>query len=345
MLVGRHSERRRILDALISTDEVRGALLVGEAGVGKTRLVEDVSAAAAESGATVAAGACLPLGETLPFLPVVEALRGLSRRSDMGLADALARTAPHVADELARLLPELGTGGAEEGPGEGWQRERLFSALVDLFGAVAGESVLVLVVEDLHWADRTTLDFLAYLTAVGSAHGDVRLLVTCREEELGGDDPVTAWVTEMTRRGTFVQLTLAPLTREETAEQVGGLLGHGPDAELVDRVFIRTGGNPFFTEQIVSARDSAAEGGTRLLPVPLAQLLLSRVNRASADGTAREVLIGLAIAARGLDESQLQALTGLPAGDLRPLLRTLVRGRLLDTSGRGTVQPAPRAAR
>lgn len=107
-LVGRQAEHRLLLDALTSVPGKRAGLLIGKAGVGKARLASAVAGAALDRHAVVASGACLPLGDALRFLPIVEALRGLNRNRG-GLVAALSRTPAYVATEAARLVPELGS--------------------------------------------------------------------------------------------------------------------------------------------------------------------------------------------------------------------------------------------
>jgi DNA-binding CsgD family transcriptional regulator len=329
VLAGRVGEQRTLLHALTSPAGQRGILVVGEAGIGKTRLVSAVSTTMAERGAMVTVGHCLPLGATLPFLPIVEALRGLQRRQ--ALTAGLARSAPHIAREVARLLPDLGNVEGDDGPGEGWRQARLFAALADLFGALADADTLVLVVEDLHWADSTTLDFLAYLTSLGSETGDVRLLATCREEALEHGDALASWVEEMDRRGSVTQHRLAPLSRSETGEQVAAIIGRPPQPDFVADVYTRTGGNPFFAEQLLAARADPSATAS------LTQLLLARVRQGGPQ--AGEVLAAVAVAGRPLEEAQLATLTGLPTTMLRPLLRQLVGRRLLDRDGDARYQP------
>ena len=140
--VGREGELSRLLAAL--GGDVRLVLVVGDAGVGKTRFVAEGMARAAAAGAVMVRGECLPLAEALPLLPVAAALGELARLDGGGLLAAALDAAPgYVRAEVGRLLPGLGPGG---GPGpaggrdEGWQRERLFAAVAELLDAVAGSA-------------------------------------------------------------------------------------------------------------------------------------------------------------------------------------------------------------
>jgi predicted ATPase len=159
-------------------------LLGGEAGVGKTRLVEQLAAAAQEQGARVLRGGCVPLGEEgLPFAPVTEALRGLADQLDPAELQALAGPA---RQELGRLLPDLawdGEAAASPAVAADARQGRLFERLLGVVERLAASAPLLWVVEDLHWADRSTRDLLAYL-ATTLRSGPVMVVLTFRSDEL-----------------------------------------------------------------------------------------------------------------------------------------------------------------
>src|SRR4029453_3329461 len=155
VLVGRDGELAVLRDALkrARSGEPAAVLVGGEAGVGQTRLVVRVREAGAAEGAQVLTGRCVELGEEgLPFAPFAAALRDLMRR------DGPAAFAGFEA-EFARLLPELGPTGVAVATDRG----HLFDLVVGLFERLAGERALVLLIEDLHWADRSTRDLLAFM--------------------------------------------------------------------------------------------------------------------------------------------------------------------------------------
>jgi ATP/maltotriose-dependent transcriptional regulator MalT len=334
-LVGRRTELALVTQTLVGGPGPHVMVLVGEAGVGKTRLLTQATRDARAAGVTVLAGNCLPLTDTVPFLPLTEALRALGSADARTQASAvLQRCAPHVRSELARLIPDWGTTATpvEQGPMEGWQRGRLFAALRDLLTALASGGPCALVVEDLHWADATTLDFLSYLAAV-DRDGTTRLVLTCREEEIDPRRPVGRWLAELTRQAAVVQLRLERLSRPEVTEQIRGLLDAVAPPAFVDEVFARGGGNAFFTEQLVAA-SAGDQGGPRPgvgLPAGLAQLLIARAETVGEDG--REVLTALAVAGRGLDEALLTATTGLTRPRLGAAVRELADARLIDRPG------------
>jgi predicted ATPase len=155
----------RLREAVLGAD-TRLLLVIGDAGVGKTRFVSEGMRRAAVGGVVSVWGECLPVRETLPLLPVADALGELSR-VDRGevLESALAVTPEYVRVEVERLLPQLASGPAgSSGREESGQRERLFAAVAELLGAAAQRRRIVLVVEDVHWADTATLDCLTFLT-------------------------------------------------------------------------------------------------------------------------------------------------------------------------------------
>jgi DNA-binding CsgD family transcriptional regulator/tetratricopeptide (TPR) repeat protein len=337
--VGREGELSRLVGAL--RGDARLVLVVGDAGVGKTRFAGEGMARAAAAGIVTARGECLPLAGTLPLLPITQALRELAE-PDGGrlLEEALTAAPAYVREEVGRLLPLVGPG---DGPGaagrdEGWRRERLFSAVADLLVAVAGESGAGLVVEDVHWADSATMDFLTFLARAG--HRDVVTVVaTCRSDEAPLAAPVMDWLTHVRGAAGVEEIRLGPLSRLEAAEQVAALAGGPVPQEVGDEVYARAEGNPFFTEQLVAAALPGAQGGgLRVpagLPARLAELLVARAGRCPDD--ARVVLAGLAVAGRPLSDDQVGAVTGLSAARVRRGLRELAAARLLaeDTAGGG----------
>ncbi len=246
-MIGRRTELALVTRALVGGPGPRAVMLIGEAGVGKTRLLAEAIHSARDSGVTVLVGQCLPLTDSVPFLPLVEALRTL------GTPAVLERCSPRVRAELARLVPDWSPAAtrSESGPVEGWQRGLLFAALRDLLAALAVDGPYALVVEDLHWADTTTLDFLSYLTAVDS--GATRLVLTCRDEEIDPKRPVGRWFVEIARQAGLERLSLGRLSRFEVGQLIRGLVAEATPSSFVDDVFDRAGGNAFFTEQLVAA--------------------------------------------------------------------------------------------
>jgi DNA-binding CsgD family transcriptional regulator/tetratricopeptide (TPR) repeat protein len=240
-------------------------------------------------------------------------------------------TPPYVQGEVARLLPQLGA--AEEAPvglAEGWRQERLFTAIAELLQAAAHGAGLCLVVEDVHWADTATLDFLTFAVRAGRG-GRVTVVATCRSDEAPLDPLVAGWLAHMRADAAVEEIRLRPLTAEETAEQVASLVGGPPPTHLAQELYARGEGNPFFTEQLVAARHADHPvGGLRPrseLPARLGELLAARAAGCGED--ARALLAALAVAGRPLTDDVLGAITTLTPAAVQPGLRELAAARLL----------------
>jgi len=323
--VGRTQELARLRELLVraTTSEPLVAVVGGEAGVGKTRLVEQLAATATQQGVRVLRGSCVPLGEEgVPFAPVVQALRGLADQLDAAELEAVAGPA---RQELGRLLPDLGWAGeATAGPasvaaGQG----QLFERLLGVVQRLAGRAPLLWMVEDLHWADRSTRDLLAYLAA-SLRSGRVLLVVTFRSDELDRRHPLRGLLAELARNRRAVRLELPRFTRAELAEQLAGLLGADPPARLLDDVYARSQGNPFFAEELVLASDGGSPG---VLPPSLQEVLLARVVRL---GHRTQRLLGVvAVAGPGVTQPLLAAVTGMDEAQLLEGLREAVDQQLL----------------
>ncbi len=323
--------------------EARLLLVMGDAGVGKTGFVTEGMRRVAVDGGVAVWGGCLPMRETLPLFPIADALGELSRVDGGEVLDAALAVSPrYVRGEVERLLPQLGSGVAEPSwRVESGQRDRLFAAISELLAAAARRRRLVLVVEDVHWADTTTLDCLTFLTR---ARGDAALpvvVVTCRSDEAPLEPQVVEWLAQVRGRGGVAEVSLGPLSREETAEQVAGLAGSPASALVVDELYSRAEGNPFFTEQLVAAMVGSSHGVLRpgvALPARLAELLVARAGRCG--GSAAAVLSALAVAGRPLGEDLLGAVSGLDVDAVRNGLHELSAARLLADGGvRGEQRP------
>jgi DNA-binding CsgD family transcriptional regulator len=294
-------------------------LIAGEAGVGKTRLVDEFAAQAAAEGARVLAGGCIELGEgALPYAPIVEALRSLARGLDLAALRSLAGPAHGL---LAGLLPELGDGQAEAVPGG--SQARLFEVLLGLLGRLGQQAPVVLVVEDLHWADRSTRDLLAFL--VRNLHAErVLLVATYRSDELHRRHPMRLFRAELARGGRVQRVDLAPFGREELATLLAGITGVPPSAATVDDVLARTEGNAFFAEELVAA---AAQRAGSALPPGLRDVLLIRFEALSEP--AQAALRVAAVAGRRVQHELLAGVAGMDEPALLASLREAVAHQIL----------------
>jgi DNA-binding CsgD family transcriptional regulator len=294
-------------------------LVGGEAGIGKTRLVAELMDRSRATGARVLAGGCLPVGGgSLPYAPIVEALRPLP--TELGVEAVRGLIGPSWS-ELARLLPALGK--PANGPVGQAAQARLFELLLGLLGRLGEQAPLVLVVEDLHWADRSTRELLGFL--VRNLRSErLLLLVTYRSDEPRPDRlGLGAYLAELDRAGRVERLELAGLDRAATVAQLTGILGASPAADLVDAVFVRSEGNPFFTEELLAA----AQAGLSALPATTRDLLDGRVQALAEQ--ARWVLGVAAVAGRQVSHRLLAAVAGLDDRQLDGALRQAVTHQLL----------------
>ncbi len=221
-----------------------GLLLVtGEAGIGKTTLVE---AAVGGADTVVAVARCLPLSRHAALMPVIDLLRALLEVDEGRLVEsALARCPSYVAPTLAALLPEIDAAGSPPPPADDFARQRLFAALRAVLDSIATPRGLGLALDDLHWADESTLALIEYLVARGTR---VALVGTWRLHDPGTPDDHTAWLARVRRPAAGGIVDLGPLDRTDTAAQLALLLGAQPSAARVDAVFGRSVGHPLFTD-------------------------------------------------------------------------------------------------
>ncbi|KUO17875.1 helix-turn-helix transcriptional regulator [Streptomyces dysideae] len=322
VFVGRADELQTLNDALAraAAGEPQALLLGGEAGVGKTRLVEEFATAAGCVGAVVALGGCVEIGaDGLPFAPFSTALRALHR----ALPDALATAAAGQEEELARLLPEF----AEAGPGRHEEEgmARLFELTARLLERVAADRTVVVALEDLHWADASTRHLLAYLFRTLRT-GRLVVLATYRSDDIHRRHPLRPLLAELDRLRTVRRLELGRFNRAEVGRQIAGILAAEPAPAQVDEIFERSDGNAFFVEELaVAAHEGCATG----LTDSLRDLLLVRVEGMpeSAQQVARIVAEGgstvehrlLAAVARFAEDDLIEALrAAVHAGILAP---------------------------
>ena len=292
--VGRARELGQLGRALDATRASSGttALVTGEAGIGKTRLASELAARARDAGFEVLLGRSIDLvGTELPFQPFVEALRPLGG------------------------IPQV------DGQAAGSQL-RVFQDTLALLGDRAAAAPLLLVLEDLHWADASTLDLVAFL-----AHnlGDRRvlLLATYRADEPSSAARVRRLADGVRRSGSALLLELGPLQDQELVALLAVHAGAPPPAALTDAIVARSEGNPFFAEELLAA--AGDQGGE--LPRGLRELLLQRV--AWLDPPTRSLLRLAAAAGRDVGYPLLRTAAALPEREVRESLRRAVEHGVL----------------
>jgi DNA-binding winged helix-turn-helix (wHTH) protein/tetratricopeptide (TPR) repeat protein len=242
------------------TGSLRVLLLEGEAGIGKTRTAVELERIARSLGAGVYSGWCQENEPSGPFQPWLRMLGALAR-SDGWAAIERARSA--ATRDVRALLQGTATALAQEaGLAPGEARLRLFHAVASVLGAAAAQAPLLLVVDDLHAADSSSLRLLEFLAR---ELGDARLalLVTLRSEEVSLRHPVVATLGELTRRSRSARFELGGLAREDVGRCVEAWTGRAPEPELVEEVFRRSEGNPFFVRELSRwlSRGGAARAG------------------------------------------------------------------------------------
>ncbi|WP_330461973.1 AAA family ATPase [Streptomyces sp. NBC_00820] len=335
VFVGRADELATLNDALARAagggasqaaatgGEPQALLLGGEAGVGKTRLVEEFGAAAARVAAVVAVGGCVEIGaDGLPFAPFSGALRALRA----ALPEQFAAAAAGQEDELARLLPELGEASSrhdEQGTA------RLFELTARLLERVAAEHTVVLVLEDLHWADASTRHLLAHLVR-NLRTGRLLVLATYRSDDIHRRHPLRPLLAELDRMRTVRRIELARFTREEVGRQVAGILAAEPDPARIDEIFERSDGNAFFVEELAVA---GCEGCRAGLTDSLRDLLLVRVE--ALPESAQQVARIVAEGGSTVEYPLIAAVARLPEDDLIEALRAAVGANILTTTPGG----------
>ncbi|MFI9824489.1 AAA family ATPase [Streptomyces sp. NPDC052013] len=324
VFVGRAGELDTLNTALARAStgagEPQALVLGGEAGVGKTRLVEEFAAAARRRGAVVALGGCVEIGaDGLPFAPFSTALRQLRRE----LPDQLAAAAAGQEEELARLLPELGTAAAREARRDEQGMARLFELTARLLERVAAEHTVVLALEDLHWADASTRHLLAYLFRTLRT-GRLVVLATYRSDDIHRRHPLRPLLAELDRLRTVRRVELGRFNRDEVGRQIAGILAREPDADHVDEIFERSDGNAFFVEELSVAAHEGCRAG---LTDSLRDLLLVRVEGLpeSAQRVARIVAEG----GSTVEYRLLAAVARLAEDDLIEALRAAVNASIL----------------
>ena len=305
--VGRVAELEALDRLLLEADSGRGGamLVAGEAGIGKSRLVGELEARARAVDALVLRGECLELAEAeLAFAPVISALRGV-----MEDGEALEGLGPPLRSALAAVWS---VPGAAKGGGDG--RQQLFEAVYRVLARVARRQPVLLIVEDVHWIDRSSRDLLAFL--VRNARRDaIALVATYRPDELHRGHPLRPFLAELERSGQANRVELEPLARSELAEQLEAIAGHRPAAAVVERIFARCEGNPFFAEELLAGGD--APGGA--LPGSVREALLLRFERLSK--VTREVLRVAAVVGRSVDHRLLTGVVGVAESELLVALR------------------------
>jgi DNA-binding CsgD family transcriptional regulator/tetratricopeptide (TPR) repeat protein len=320
VFVGRDAElavARTMIDRALHTDS--GLLLVaGEAGVGKTRLVDEAARYAKQQGMQVLSGHCVQLGtEGLPFAPIAEALRELIRDTGREQLDQVLGPAREL---VSRLIPTPGDTPATQ---TALTSSQLLELVLGLIERLSSHKPLLLIIEDLHWADRSTLELATFL-AQNLRGVPVAMLITYRSDEVDRRHPLRVLLSTWERTRSITRLELLRFDRDEVRAQLAGILGEEPDVQTLDLVYQRSEGNAFLAEEMLSVVRS---GNPRGLPPSLKDVLLARVDQLSA--AAAQVLRLAAVAGRSVPERLLVAVADLDELAVLTALREAVDAHLL----------------
>ena len=312
--VGRAAELAALEAALGATAEGRPEVVLvgGEAGVGKTRLIAELAARAAGRGTVVATGGCVELtAGTAPYLAFTDALRDLGRAVGPRAWERMRAGAP---PELAGVLPGASeTSVVRSDPAA---RARLLGQAHDLLAEAASTAPLLLVLEDVHWADRSTLDLAAYLAR--AVRGErIALVATYRSDETPRRPVLRSWLAELSRAAGASRIDLEPFGEPEIAELLAA------DPATAASIARRSGGNAFLAEELYEAAGDEAS-----LPASIRDLLGVRI--AALPSPAQSVLRAAAAAGARVDDELLAALVDLPAPELAAALRAAVAHHLLE---------------
>ena len=323
-LIGRDDEFARLSGVLERArgGEARAVLVAGDAGVGKTRVLDEVAGRAAADGMIVLTGHCVDLGDVgLPYLPFTEVLGVLA--GDERFAGAL---------EAHPIVGRLLSGGTDAVS----DRLRLFEGIAGLLADLSEIAPVLLVLEDLHWADQSSRDLLRFLLSrgilqrsAGGAPGHrLAVFASYRADDLHRRHPLRPLLAELVRLPAVERLELRPMADAEVARLVRAVQEQPLPDMTVRRIVERAEGNAFYAEELVAATDTEAGG----VPSGLADVLLIRFEQLS--DTAQQVLRTAAVAGRRVEHDLLRGAVGIPEEELESALREAM-GRQLLVPGAG----------
>ncbi len=331
VFVGRQRELAAAMSAVERTLGGRSShlLVVGEAGVGKTRFIDEIAALAIGRGAITIRGSCRVEGDGgVPYAPIAEGLRGLIRDAP---ADLVAAAVGSSGPDLARIAPVFGREEHLRGreAAESLQA-RLFDSLLGFLERLSQRSPVLIVVEDLHWADAATRHTVAFLAGTLRTES-ATIVLSYRSDELPRRHPIVAWLAGLERSDRLERIDLAPFDASETREVMAAILESEPVPALVQRIYERSEGNAFFVEELLGGRQP--QGSDRGLPPTLRDVLMARI--ASVPNAAMSIANIIAVAGRPVGHELLSAVAGTSEPDLLAAVRAAFGANLLIPQGVG----------
>ena len=356
VVVGRTAEISRVVAALAQAKAGDGqtVVLAGEAGVGKSAFVRRANEQAAADGFRILVGLTHQSDAGLPYAPFISAVRSGFRGLDR---DELGRVLQRSAPDLAQLFPELGRLGRAEAA-TGIERHRLAVAFQHLFRAFARESPVLLVLEDLHWADEASLELLRHL-ARELRDARATILATYRSDEMHRRHPLLRALAELERERLVTQIGLKRLTPDETTELIRATFAQSEadvriTDEFRDAIYARSEGNPFFTEELLKAL--VESGGVYFdgsgwhrkpieqleIPGSIREAVRARVERLTDD--ARPTLAAAAAIGHRFEFDVLRDVRGIEEAVLEAHLREFIEQQLVSEEAGGRDEYAFRHA-
>lgn len=345
-LIGRTSQLATLQGLVEQAKRGKGRLVLinGEAGIGKSRLVTEIKTSATSQEFLPLQGHCFPTDRTYPYAPLLDLLRSLfaSHQAAPFAAD-VERLARDLFPLLPELVPDLTTPMLTLEPEQ--EKRRLFAVLVNFFIHLSASFPLLLIIEDVHWSDSTSLDFLHMLARRMASH-PLLLLVTYRSDDVRPE--LSSWLAQLTRERLADALQLTALSRNDVELMLSSLFDQQHTAfemrrflhgELLEALYTLTEGNPFFVEEILSAMITAGDifyvqGYWNRKSLPIARIPQS-IQDAVQQRTqhlgeaAKQVLTLAAVAGRHFDFALLQQLTGYDEEYLLLIMKELVAAQLV----------------
>lgn len=314
-------------------------VLAGEAGIGKTRLVSETKTRTLAHASLILQGHCFEPDRVLPYAPLLDLLRAhFTGRSAADIAHDLGPT----AHELVKLLPELASRLPDLAPtpaaNSEQEKRRLFQALTEFFTHLAARQPLLVIIEDLHWSDDTSLELLLHLARYVPSQ-PILLLATYRNDEV--NPSLSHFLAELDRARLATELVLSPLTMEEVDAMIRAIFDQRRPVrtEFLQPIYALTEGNSFFVEEVLKSLVMAGDifrtrsGWDRR---PMSELHIPRsiqdaVQRrlAHISPAAGELLVLAAVAGRRFDFALLQELTQMHEEDLLERLKEGIAARLI----------------
>ena len=347
VLIGRENDLQTLDRLMAQSQEGRGqvALISGEPGIGKSRLVREARARAPQ-GTVILEGACFQTESALPYAPLLDLFRNFFGTHPPPAAE-ITRLLEPWAPQLVKLFPELTrylpglTPGATSSPDPEQEKRRLFHALAQTLTELAQRQPLILILEDIHWSDSTSLEFL-HLLARRISTQPALLLLTYRGEETTPE--LTHFLAELDRERLGVEFALKPMSPADVEHMLQAILD-SPQApvskDFLDTIFALTEGNPFFIEEIVKAL--IAEGDIsfaeasgiwdrkEINPLHIPRTIQDAVQRRTQqldEGTLQAFTLA-SVMGRRFDFRLLRELLHVQEADLMAMLKKLIAAQLV----------------